>query len=130
VEEAEGRTGVRGQGDRLVRPPGGCHFPLEGYTEFARLLHPDLERDLYGKKPPHLVTPPNLRRESFATAGRDTLTLEFDQSVVSKDTLAGQFYLDGAKDQVAGGSVNGSTLALKLNAPTTATTVTYLKETA
>ena len=87
-----------------IRPPGGCHFPMEGYTEFARLLQPLVERDLYGKKPARSVTPPNLRRVAFTNAERDALTLEFDQPVVWKDTLAGQFYLDGAKDQVVSGS--------------------------
>ncbi|MGL6096699.1 MAG: DUF2341 domain-containing protein [Fimbriiglobus sp.] len=113
-----------------IRPPGGCHYPMEGYNEFARLIQPLIERDVYGKKPTVSVTPPNVRSVSFATAERDTLTLEFDQPVVWKDVLAGQFYLDGAKGQVASGAVEGSTLALKLKAPTHAKTVTYLKETA
>ncbi|MGL6094473.1 MAG: DUF6288 domain-containing protein, partial [Fimbriiglobus sp.] len=86
--------------------------------------------DVYGKKPTVSVTPPNVRSVSFATAERDTLTLEFDQPVVWKDVLAGQFYLDGAKGQITGGSVTGSTLTLKLKAATTAKTVTYLKESA
>lgn len=111
-----------------IRPPGGCHFPREGYNEFARLLQPLIERDLYGKKPAKSATPPNLKRAAFATAQGGTLTLEFDQPVVWKDTLAGQFYLDGAKDQVASGSANGSTLTLKLKAPSVAKRLTYLRE--
>ncbi|MBX9680051.1 MAG: DUF2341 domain-containing protein [Gemmataceae bacterium] len=113
-----------------IRPPGGCHFPLEGYNEFARLLQPLIERDMYGKKPAQSITPPNLRRVSFADAKRDMLTLEFDQPVVWKNSLIGQFYLDGAKDKVAGGSSEGSTLTLKLKAPTAAGSLTYLKESA
>lgn len=111
-----------------IRPPGGCHFPREGYDEFAKLVLPLVERDLYGKKPTGVITPPNLKRVSFAD--QQTLTLEFDQPVVWKEKLAGQFYLDGAKDQVASGSVNGSTLTLKLKTPSAAKTVTYLKESA
>lgn len=112
-----------------IRPPGSCHFLLEGYNEFARLLQPLIERDMYGKKPARSITPPNLRRVTFANAERDTLTLEFDQPVVWKNTLTSQFYLDGAKDQIATGSVSGSTLTLKLKATTTAKYITYLKET-
>lgn len=113
-----------------IRPPGTCHFPMEGYNEFARLLQPLIERDMYGKKPTQSITPPNLRRVTFASAERDTLTLEFDQPVVWKNTLSSQFYLDGTKDQIASGSASGSTLTLKLKAATTAKNITYLKETA
>lgn len=111
-----------------IRPPGGCHYPMDGYNEFARLLQPLIDRDVYGKKPAKSITPPNLRRASFATADRDTLMLEFDQPVVWADKLAGQFYLDGVKEQVVSGSVVGSTLTLKLKAPSAAKTITYLKE--
>jgi len=111
-----------------IRPPGGCHYPLEGYNEFTRLLQPLIDRDVYGKKPAKSITPPNLKRVSFANAERDTLTLEFDQPVVWKNTLTSQFYPDGTKDQVASGSVEGSTLTLKLKAPSAAKSITYLKE--
>ncbi len=111
-----------------IRPPGGCHFPLEGYNEFARLLQPLIERDLYGKTPAGSVTPPNLKRARFANAERNALILEFDQPVVWKSGLAGQFYLDGAKDQVDHAVVNGSTLTLKLKTLSAAKLLTYLKE--
>ncbi len=111
-----------------IRPGGGCHFPREGYDEFARLLQPLIERDVYGKKPTRSITPPNLKRVAFANAERDTLTLEFDQPVVWKEKLAGQFYLDGAKDQIASGRVEGSTLTVKLKSPSAAKSITYLKE--
>lgn len=113
-----------------VRPPGGCHFPKDGYTEFARLLQPLIERDIYGKKPSKSITPPNLKRVAFPNAQRDTLTLEFDQPVVWKEELSSQFFLDGTKGQVASGSVQGAKLTLKLKAPSTAKTITYLKEVA
>jgi hypothetical protein len=113
-----------------IRPPGGCHYPLDGYNEFARLIRPLIERDLYGKKPTQSITPPNLRRAAFTTAERDALCLEFDQPVVWTDALADHVYLDGAKGQVVGGSVDGSTLTIKLKGPSAAKTVTYLKESA
>ena len=111
-----------------VRPPGGCHFPLVGWAEFARLIQPVIERDHYGKVPAASVTAPNLNRAAYAGAAMDTITLEFDQPVVWNETLAGQFYLDGEKDKVASGSVTGNVLTLKLKEPSSATKITYLKE--
>ena len=97
-----------------IRPPGGCHFPLVGWAEFARLIQPLIERDHYGKVPAASITPPNLRHASYAGGAKDTIALEFDQPVVWADTLAGQFYLDGEKGKVASGSVSGNVLTLKL----------------
>ena len=109
-----------------VRPPGGCHFPLAGWAEFARMVQPLIERDHYGKKAAGPLTAPNLRGASYA--GKDTIALEFDQPVVWADALAGQFYLDGQKDKVASGSVSGNVLTLKLKEVFTAKKITYLKE--
>ena len=39
-----------------VRPPGGCHFPLVGWAEFARLVQLVIERDHHGKVPTASVT--------------------------------------------------------------------------
>lgn len=111
-----------------VRPEGGCHYPLAGWGEFARMMHPLLERDLYGKKPTTAISAPNLKSATFV--GKDTIALEFDQPVVWNDTLVTQFYLDGEKDQVAAGSVSGNVLTLKLKEASTAKTITYLKEVA
>ncbi len=111
-----------------VRPPGGCHFPLIGWAEFARMVQPQIERDHYGKVPTTSINPPNLRTAAFAGGAKDSITLEFDQPVVWADTLAGQFYLDGEKGQVVAGSVTGNVLTLKLKEPSKATKITYLKE--
>ena len=109
-----------------VRPPGGCHYPLEGWAEFARMVQPIIERDHYGLKPTKPITAANLRKATYAT--QDTIALEFDQPVVWADGLAGQFYLDGEKDKVASGSVTGNVLTLKLKEPFAAQKITYLKE--
>ena len=106
-----------------IKPPGGCHFPLVGWAEFAR--------DNYGKKIAVSITPPNLKQAAYASAAKDAITLEFDQPVLWMDSLAGQIYLDGGgKDKVASGSVKGNVLTLKLKAPATAQRITYLKESA
>ncbi len=113
-----------------IQPPGGCHFPLAGWAEFARLVQPLIERDNYGRKVTEAITPPNLVRAKFTTAAKDAIALEFDQPIVWADALASQFYLDGEKDKVASGLLNGNVLTLKLAAPSAATKVTYLKESA
>jgi hypothetical protein len=56
-----------------IRPPGGCHFPLAGWAEFARLIHPLIERDLYGKVPAASITPPNLRHAAMPVARKTRL---------------------------------------------------------
>ena len=113
-----------------VRPPGGCHFPLTGWAEFARLIQPLIERDHYGKVLAGPITPPNLQRAAYAGNAKDTIALEFDQPVVWADTLAGQFYLDGEKGQVVSGSVTGNVLLLTLKQASSVTKITYLKEVA
>lgn len=109
-----------------VRPSGGCHYPLVGWAEFARLLQPLIERDHHGKVPTVSITPPNLVSASRVAA--DTVALEFDQPVRWDDALVGQFFLDGAGGLVAGGAVAGNVLTLRLKAPSTAGRITYLKE--
>lgn len=111
-----------------IRPEGGCHYPLIGWAEFARLIQPVIERDFYGLKPDQPVTPPNLQRATWSTDAPDTLLLEFDQPVQWLDAFADQFYLDGEPNKIASGSVSGTTLSLKLKEPATAKTITYLKE--
>lgn len=109
-----------------IDPPGGCHFPAAGYAEFARLICPLIERDFYGKVATTSITPPNLNRVVFKSEKKDELLLEFDQPVKWDNALVDQFYLDGAKGQVASGSVSGNSLILKLTSPTNAKTLTYL----
>ena len=111
-----------------IKPAGPCHYPLVGWSEFARLIQPLIERDFYGKKVAESITPPNLKRAYFTSAAKDAIALEFDQPVIWLDALAGQFYLDGEKDKVASGALSGNVLTLKLKAPATATKITYLKE--
>ena len=111
-----------------VKPPGGCHYPLEGWAEFARMVQPIIERDHYGVKPTKILTAPNLKRAAFANETKDTITLEFDQPVMLVDLLANQFYLDGEPDHVVSGSTKGNLLTLKLKSPSTAKNITYLKE--
>ena len=109
-----------------IKPPGGCHYPLAGWAEFARLLQPLIERDFYGKTFSQSITPPNLVKASYTDERRDAIALEFDQPVVWTDALASQFYLDGESGKVVSGAVNGNVLTLKLASPVTAQRITYL----
>lgn len=109
-----------------IQPPGGCHFPVEGYAEFATLIGPLVERDFYGKRPGESITAPNLKSVRFASAAGDALVLEFDQPVRWEEKLASEFYPDGEKGRVASGSANRSTVTLKLKGPSKAKTLTYL----
>ena len=108
-----------------VKPPGGCHFPAAGYAEFARLLQPMLQHDLY-QRPSESFSPPNLTKAAFASAERDAIVLEFSEKVRWSDALVSQFHLDGEAKQVVSGAADGRRLTLKLKGPTQSKTITYL----
>ena len=109
-----------------IQPEGGCHYPLAGWAEFARLLQPLLERDLCDVAPTASITPPDLQRAYFAGPQHDRVVLEFDQPVVWADTLGSEFTLDGSRGTVTKGTATGNTLVLDLQAPSQARTISYL----
>jgi hypothetical protein len=109
-----------------ITPPGECHYPAAGYAEFARLILPQVERDVHGVKPSGSITPPNLVRAAYESPRQDTLVLEFDQPVNWDNSLVGDFRLDGATGRVTGGEAVGNTLRLRLAGPSEATRLTYL----
>jgi hypothetical protein len=111
-----------------IQPGGPCHYPLEGWSEFARMIQPLIERDLYGKQALHPVTAANLQRAYYSTKTRDTIALEFDQPIVWNDSLVNEFYLEDTPQLIASGSVSGNVLELKLKSPSIAEKITYLKE--
>ncbi|MHC4200981.1 MAG: DUF2341 domain-containing protein, partial [Planctomycetota bacterium] len=111
-----------------IKPPGPAHFPLAGWGEFARLIQPLIERDFYGRAITDPISAPNLERARYTGNAKDAIALEFDQPVVWRDSLVGEFYLDGARGQVASGVASGNMLTLKLKAPSVARKITYLKE--
>jgi hypothetical protein len=111
-----------------IKPPGGCHYPLTGWAEFARLMQPLIERDFYGKVPTTSITAPNLKQAYYTSTAKDAIALELDQPVVWADALASQFYLDGIADRVASGAVSGNVVTLQLKEASAAKKITYLKE--
>jgi hypothetical protein len=109
-----------------VKPPGGCHFPPAGYAEFARLICPLIERNDHGKSFAAAITPPDLKKVTYASDKRDILVLEFDQPVAWNEAIAKHIYLDGAKANIVSGTATGETVTLKLAAPVAAQRITYL----
>jgi len=111
-----------------IKPPGPCHYPLVGWSEFVRLMQPLIERDTYGRKVPEPITAPDLKQVYYTSASKDVIALVFDQPVIWLDSLAGQFYLDDQKDLVNKGSISGNVITLQLKKPSSAAKITYLKE--
>jgi hypothetical protein len=111
-----------------IKPPGGCHFPLTGWSEFASSVMPLIERDFYGRKLIGSMTPANLKEARFASEEGDAIALEFDQPVVWYATLARDFLLDGEHGRFTSGTVSGNVLTLQLNEPAQAGRVSYLDE--
>ncbi len=111
-----------------IKPPGGCHYPLTGWSEFARMLQPLILRDFYAMKTAAAITPPDLRVARYTSAARDEIAIAFDQPILWQESLIREFYLDDQAGEVASGVASGNTLTLKLKAPSQATRITYLKE--
>ena len=109
-----------------IKPPGGCHFPVEGYAEFARLIAPLLERDHYGKTFKVSITPPNLLSATYANADNTEILLEFDQPVVWNDSLLKDFRFDDPLGKVVSGLARGNTLTLKLASESNARRISYI----
>jgi hypothetical protein len=109
-----------------IRPPGGCHYPLEGWSQFAGMLHPLILREVHGKlQNPDLSAPNLLRIESNAPG---SLTLVFDKEVVWDDQLANQFYLNGKEGLVKRGHGEGDKVTLAFPPDEKPGYLTYLRE--
>jgi hypothetical protein len=109
-----------------IKPPGDCHYPIEGYAEMARLICPLVERDHYGRIFPDAITPPNLKAARYTSDKHDHIAMEFDQDMAWTDALVSEFYLDGEADYVVSGSVSGNVITLKLRDASMAQKLTYL----
>ena len=105
---------------------GACHFNLTDYEKMGVSMARIVERDNYGRIFGKSVTPPDLKTARYTSDKKDAIALEFDQPMVWSDALVSQFYLDGKEGGVVAGSVSGTVVTLKLAAPATAKTITYL----
>ncbi len=111
-----------------IKPPGGCHYPLVGWDQFAHRLQPLIERDFYGRIGEGLEGGPDLVRASYRDADRQAIVLEFDQALVWSDSLLDQFHLDDDPNLLVRGELAGHVLTLFLGEPSAAKTISYLKE--
>jgi len=109
-----------------INPPGGCHFPAEGYQQFAELILPVVEWRIYQQAPKQPVTPPNLLAARWTNAQKNAIVLEFDQPIKWEASLCDQFALDGKSDVVLSGSAEGKTLVLQVREGATGKQITYL----
>jgi len=87
-----------------------------------------VERDSYGKVFDQPITAADLKKASYTSDKKDAIALEFDQPVAWVDALASQFHLDGEAGKVVSGAVSGNVIMLKLAAPASAKTITYLAD--
>jgi len=109
-----------------IKPPGGCHYPVEGYAEIARLICPLVERDNYGRVFTNAITPANLKKAYYTSGKKNEIAIEFDQHMAWTDSLASEFYLDGVANNVVSGAVSGKVITLKLKEVSSAQKITYL----
>lgn len=110
-----------------VRPPGGCHYPLEGWSQFADMLHPLLLKEIHGKAQKPDLSAPNLLKATATSPG--TLILEFNQDIVWHDKLTSQFYLNDKEGLIQEGKgKDGSQLVLKFDPNIQPLHITYLRE--
>jgi len=105
-----------------------CHFKTNDYEKMGQTMAPLLERDIHGKLFTQPISSADLKNAFYTTSKKDEIALEFDQPVAWIDALASQFYLDGEAGKIASGSVSGNLLTLKLTAPSSASSITYLTD--
>jgi hypothetical protein len=108
-----------------IDPPGGCHYPADGYAMMANLIYPLVEQHTYGVKSKTTVTPPRLVSVTRDKAKAFTIIVTFDQPVVWSDSLRSEFFIDGKRGLVQRGASHGNTLHLELST-SAGSTLTYL----
>jgi hypothetical protein len=109
-----------------IRPPGGCHYPQDGYIQFAKILDAPIRYQVFHRYVDGPYASPNLQRAYFSSAARDEVVLEFDQIMNWQDNLISEFYLDGVANEVESGRANAGQIILKLKGPTRAIRIKYL----
>ena len=111
-----------------IKPEGPCHYPPAGYAVMAQMVAPLVEHYNYGRTFDKSITPPDLQKASYSSAGKDEITLVFDQPIVWDNAQASQFHLDGQDGQVVSGEVSGNVLKLRLKAASEAKEITYVTD--
>lgn len=100
-----------------IKPPGGCHYPADGYSQFATMMLPLVQQKIYGRTPTAILTPPNLQAARWMGAERKTIELEFDSEILWNEGCINQFYIGKQRLEIESGSANGRKIVLQLKAP-------------
>ena len=109
-----------------IRPAGTCHYPAGGYERMAQLIYPLVARDHYARAHKKPITPPDLVSARYTSAKRNEISLIFDQPVAWDNALIDRFWLDSVGGKVTAGAATGKEIRLKLAAPSTARTISYV----
>ncbi len=107
---------------------GLCHFDAAGYAQLAEFMAPLVKQYSYGTAPTAVITAPDLQHAWFTSTAKTAIALEFNQNMAWTSGNAANIYLDGLGGKVTSGSASGNVITLQLNAASTATTITYLKD--
>lgn len=97
-----------------IQPPGGCHYPAEGYAQFAQRMLPLVEQKIYGRNPSAKVTSPNLQEARWSDLDRKTIELVFDSNMSWNDRCVDQFLIGDKRLEVESGTANGDCITLHL----------------
>jgi hypothetical protein len=103
-----------------IQPPGGCHYPAEGYGQFARIMIPVLEQRIYGSHVEGSVTSPNIQKARWGDAKRQTLELIFDSPMNWNERCVDQFFIGDERLEIDAGGAEGDRVTLRLKFPWTA----------
>lgn len=97
-----------------IKPPGGCHYPAEGYAEFARIMVPLVQQTIYKSELGRSVTAPNLLLARFKGSDRKALELIFDSPVTWNERCTDQFYVGDRRLEIESGFTSGACVTLIL----------------
>ena len=100
-----------------IHPPGGCHYPADGYSQFARIMLPVVEQKIYGSPIEGSTTSPNLQNARWGDAERQTLELIFDSSMKWNERCVDQFFIGDKHLEIEEGFAEGNRVSLKLKFP-------------
>lgn len=98
-----------------TQPPGGCHYPAEGYAELARRLLPLVKQKIYGREPAINFASPNLVEAKWTSRSHDSIELIFDSPIEWNERCIDQFYIGDQRLGIKSGSAEKNRVALELS---------------
>ncbi|MBL8025830.1 MAG: T9SS type A sorting domain-containing protein [Fibrobacteres bacterium] len=118
-------------------PTYGGHYEQPGYFEIGERMYRLVARDFYGSSDTVDVAPPQIQAARYSDASKTKVYLDFDQAIhwTGKDTAGYQlkdyFALNDSLWQIADScwfENDSHRIVLKLKAPATATTISYMND--